>query len=195
MQAGSRKNERKKQKSMTLNLLRKGMALSSKHEVDVLVVVFDRTTGVFQEFCSGDFQTLLGNILVARDHSSDYNSYKLEDLPSLPEEDPEFSQGPNKHPRTHSPALSHTSSLPPSRPLVPRPHKTKDNEVAGFLAMLQGQKASAPPAPTISTEDTVEPLFQLSTSHGNDLQEKWQEDRLQDDEEWKDSPSDFLQDP
>jgi len=197
MQVGSRKNERKKQKSMTLNLLRKSMALSSKYEVDVLVVVFDRTSGAFQEFCSRDFQTLLDNVLAARDLSSNYTSYKLEDMPSLPEEDLEFPQGPNKHPRTHSPALSHTSSLPglpTSLPRAPRPRKTKDNEVAGFLAMLKGQQPSAPPAPTISTEDTAEPLSQLSTQ-GNGLQEKWQEDRLQEDEEWKDSPSDFLLDP
>jgi hypothetical protein len=190
MQISSSKNEKKKQKSMTVNLLRKGMALSSKHAVDVLVVVYNRTSGDFQEFCSLDFQLFMDNILAARDISSNYSSYKLEDLPSLPEDDPEFSHVPNKRPRTDSPALSHSSSLaflspkdPPNKPLKAS-SKHKDSGVTEFLAMLKSHKSAAP---TISTEDTTE---QPSSKHAKVPQEEWQAD-----EEWKDSPSDCLLDP
>ena len=189
MQISSSKNERKKQKSMTVNLLRKGMALSSKHAVDVLVVVYNRTSGDFQEFCSLDFQLFMDNILAARDISSNYSSYKLEDLPSLPEDDPEFSHAPNKRPRTNSPALSHSSSLAFLSPKDPsKPPKAssnhKDSEVTDFLAMLKSHKSAAP---TISTEDTT---AHPSSKHTKVLQEEWQAD-----EEWKDSPSDCLLDP
>lgn len=200
MQGSSRKNERKKQRSMALNLLRKGMTLSSKHQVDVLVVVFDRASGAFQEFCSTELTVLVEKMMAERSRGGDYTTYKLEDMAELPEDTQEVSPAPSKHSRTMSPQGSETSSLaflaPRERPKKPPTSKppSKDKEIAGFLALLKPpfQKPTAPSAPTISTEDTAE--FVPSSSKETILQEKLREERLEEEEEWKYSPSDFLSD-
>lgn len=199
---------------MSLNLLRKSMALCSKHEVDVLVVVFDRASSTFQEFCSTEFHTFLESVLSARGHSSLYSTYKLTDMQSLPSDNQSISPEPIKHSRTHSPVLSDTSSLSfltsmekPAKLLAPK-SQSKDSEVKGFLAMMKAPapktvpKAPAPKsflkapppktvpkAPTVSTEDTVELIPPpRKESLSPDI---WQDDE----EEYKYSPSDFLLDP
>jgi len=193
---------------MALNLLRKSMSLSSKHEVDVLVVLFDRASGAFQEFCSTDLAMFMEKMTAARNSPGDYTTYKLEDFPELLEDCQEVSPAPSKHSRMHSPALSEASSVafrppadiknaPRERPRKPPTAKPfgKDKEVAGFLALLKPppQKPTALTAPSISTEDTAE--YVASPNKEALLQEKVREERLLEDEELSYSPSDFLLDP
>lgn len=208
MQASNRKNERKKKRSMGLNLLRKSMSFSSKHEVDVLVVLFDRASGAFQEFCSTDFSMFMEKMNAARYSGRDYTTYQLADLQEMMEDCQEVSPAPSKHLRMHSPVLSDTTSVdfrppadlrnaPRERPRKPPASKPlgKDKEVAGFLAMIKppSSKLTALTAPSISTEDTAEDI--ASPNKETLLQEKLLQEKLLEDEELSYSPSDFLLDP
>ena len=184
---------------MTTSLFKKGMELSSKYDVEVMIVVLNKSTGMYHEFCTTDHQHLFEEMLLSRLKNSNVQSYTLSDLPSLVREEQSLEKSPElrKQPRTTSPApsdlSSQLSSIPSCQPqktpsASAKPPRSRENGVAGFLAMLQKNTLKKPP-PTLSTADSVADLPPPAPpSQPHPLPEP------EEDEVWHDSPSDFLMD-
>lgn len=185
---------------MTLNLLKKGMTLGSKYDVEVLIVVLNKATGIFQEFCTADSQQLFTQLLAAKLALEDVQSYTLQDLPSVLREDcgSEASPKPRKKARNESPAPSDVSSqvsssmsAPSRKPRISdkrSTHTSDEKGVPGYLAMLLKNPVKKPP-PTLSTADSLPDPVPAPPSPPP----KVDEDDFEEDSRY--SPSDLLVDP